>query len=145
MKEPLSAIAERFMRGVYAGDTSVVEDLASDDIVISYPIFEELFGAPAIRGRDSAREFAIRFSSRWAESQLIIHEKIWQGDRVVLVWEFSARRVGAIAPDQLPTNERRSWGGITLFEFDGRGRVLAEIGEESTPGPMDRTKPASAT
>jgi hypothetical protein len=52
------ALAERFFRGVYACDPSVVDDLAGDDIVVSYPIFEKLFNTSAIRGREAVKDFA---------------------------------------------------------------------------------------
>ena len=31
-----------------------------------------------------------------------------------------------------------SWGGITLFHFNESGKIIAEIGEESSPGPFER-------
>jgi hypothetical protein len=37
-----------------------------------------------------------------------------------------------------PTNEEHSWGGITLYRFDEEGKIVAEIGEESAPGPLER-------
>jgi hypothetical protein len=51
MEEERKTQAERFSRGIYGGDPSVVDDLAAKDLVASYPIFESLFGTPAIRGR----------------------------------------------------------------------------------------------
>jgi PBP1b-binding outer membrane lipoprotein LpoB len=35
------AVAERFFRGVYGGNPTVVDELAGPDIVVSYPIFQE--------------------------------------------------------------------------------------------------------
>lgn len=31
-----------------------------------------------------------------------------------------------------------SWGGITVFNFDESGKIIEEIGEESSPGPWAR-------
>jgi hypothetical protein len=31
-----------------------------------------------------------------------------------------------------------SWGGITLFYFNDSDEIRAEIGEESSPGPIER-------
>ncbi len=132
------ASAERFFRGVYGCDPSVVDDLAAEDIVVTYPVFEELFGAPAIRGREALKQFVAGFCERWTEGEVDIHEVVSDGDKVVLVWSFRARNVRASPNGQPPTNPKRSWGGITLFRFDGAGKIIAEIGEESEPGPAQR-------
>lgn len=138
MENSLAVKAEQYMRALYSGDVGEVENLISDDIVISYPVFESLFGTSALRSRDAATNFALHFSSRWADQRLKIHETISQGMKVVLLWEFSARFLGAPSPGQPAEPEPRTWGGITLIEFDDSGRVRAEIGEESTPGPIGR-------
>ena len=56
MKSKRIATAERYFRGVYTSDTTVVDDLTGDDIVISYPIFQSLYGTPAIRGREAVKK-----------------------------------------------------------------------------------------
>jgi ketosteroid isomerase-like protein len=137
------AIAERFFRGVYACDPTVVDDLAGDDIVVSYPIFEKLFDTSAIRGRKAVKDFATGFCERWEDARITIHEAVVEGDRVVLVWSFQARNVGSAQPNVAPTNEEHSWGGITLYRFDEGGKIVAEIGEESAPGPLERVGEAA--
>jgi hypothetical protein len=138
MEAERKALAERFFRGVYGGNPSVVEDLAGDEIVSSYPIFEKLFNTPAIRGRKAVKDFAIGFSQRWTNTKFIIHEAVAEKDRVVLVWGFQARNVGTGPQGKPPTNQEQSWGGITLFCFDEANKIVAEIGEESAPGPIER-------
>lgn len=132
--------AERFIRGLYAGDLSVIDELAGDSIVISYPIFQKVFNAPAIRGHAAAKKFSTGFASRWADPIITIHDTIAEGQDVVLVWSFSARHVGTTEAGQQPSNEIESWGGMTLFRFDADGKIVAEIGEESAPGPMERVR-----
>jgi ketosteroid isomerase-like protein len=127
------AVAKRYFRGVYGCDSAVVDDLASDDIVVSYPVFETLFGKPALRGREAVRAFAVRFCGKWGDPHIEFHEAVSEGDRVVLLWSFRARDTGSTPPGQ----EHR-WGGLTLFRFDQAGKVEAEVGEESEPGPMGR-------
>jgi hypothetical protein len=112
--------------------------LAGDDIVVSYPIFEKLFNTSAIRGREAVKDFATGFCERWEGARVTIHEAVVEKDRVVLVWSFRARNVGSAQPDVAPTNQEHSWGGITLYRFDGEGKIVAEIGEESAPGPVER-------
>jgi len=136
-----AAAAERFFRGVYACGPDAVAELAADDVVISYPIFQELFDKPAIEGRQAVIDFAAGFCKRWADAQITIHEAVTQGDRVVLVWSFQGRSV-AQADGKPADNQVRSWGGITLFRFNGEGKIVAEIGEESAPGPVERLTPA---
>jgi uncharacterized protein (TIGR02246 family) len=129
---------ERFMRGVYGCDPSVVDALAADSVVLSYPIFEQLYHTPALRGRPAVRSFAEGFCSRWKEGRLTVHESLADGDNVVLVWSFRARFVGSESPGGPAAGEEQAWGGITFYRFDDSGKITAEIGEESTPGPMAR-------
>ena len=140
MEEKYKAIAEEFFRGVYGGDASVVDSLAAEDIVSSYPIFKKLFDSPALRGREAVKKFAIRFGQRWKEAEVTVHEVIKEDNKVVLFWSFRARNVGSETPDDETMNQQHSWGGITLFLFDDIGKIIAEIGEESVPGPFSRYK-----
>jgi hypothetical protein len=48
-------IAEKFFRGIYGCDPSVVDNFASDSIVISYPVFERIFKKVAFRGQEEAK------------------------------------------------------------------------------------------
>jgi len=130
--------AERFFRGIYGGDPSVVDDLAADDIVITYPIFKSMFGKPSIRGRQAVKEFASGFAQRWANPQIAIDEAVADHDRVVLRWTYRARNVGSRPGGPPPTNQEHIWSGITLYRFDRSGRIVAEVGEESEPVPLQR-------
>lgn len=123
-------LAEQFFRGVYSGDPTVVDDLASAEVVVSYPIFEKLFGTSAIKGRKAVKDFAVRFGKKWADPRLRVHEAVSDADRVVVVWSFQARDVESSA--------EHAWGGISVFRFDEVGKIVAEFGEESEPGPFRR-------
>jgi len=138
-------LAERFFRGVYACDPSVVDELACDDVFLSYPIFEKLFGVSTIRGGDAVEEFAVGFCERWADPQIVIHDAMAEGNKVVLVWSFRGRNVGSADEDRPATNKEHRWGGITLYHFDAEGKITAEIGEESEPGPFERSAMGKAT
>ncbi len=153
MDDDLRQVAERYFRGVYGGDSAVVSELAGEDVVCTYPIFASLFGAPAIRGRAAVAAFARRFGARWADARITIHESVAEAGRVVLIWSFRARqREGGGGPGA-PAAPEQAWGGITLFRFDAAGKIVAEIGEESAPGPVGRLRtddpdsspPATAT
>ncbi len=133
-----SAVAEQYFRGVYCGNPAVVAELAAEDIVISYPIFAKLFNKPTLRGKEAAWKFAEDFSNNWLDAELTVHEVVAVPNKVVLVWSYSARQIGSQIEGVEPTNQVHSWGGITLFCFNQEGKIEAEIGEESEPGPMAR-------
>lgn len=134
------AIAERYFSAIYGGDLSAIDALADKDIVVSYPIFQTVYNAPAIHGREAVKRFATHFCSRWTDAQFTIDEAVDEGDRLAIVWSFQARNVGAIRPGAPPDNQVHHWGGISLLRFNRAGQVVAEIGEESEPGPTARLK-----
>jgi hypothetical protein len=138
MENERKILAERYLRGVYGGDPSVVDALAAENVVSSYPIFARLFGTPALHGQQAVKRFVRGFSSRWTEAQVTIHEAIAEEERVVFLWSFCARRVDDTETAPPPDSPLHAWGGITLFRFNTAGRITAEIGEESTPGPWAR-------
>lgn len=126
--------AERFFRAVYGCTGETLDSLASAGVRMSYPIFAERLGMPVLEGRDAVQQFSAGFCQRWRDPEVVIHEVVSDPGRVVLVWSYSA--LAEAAPDSAQT--RASWGGISVFEFDAHGRVVAEYGEESTPGPEAR-------
>jgi len=130
-------LAVEFLRGIYTGDPSVVDRIAAPDIVVSYPIFAEIFKAPAIRGREAVRDFAIGFSERWVDASVTVHHVVADGDEVVLVWEFQARSTNSGKSGDAEAT-KNAWGGVTLYRFDEADQIALELGEESTPGPVAR-------
>ncbi len=131
-------LAEKFIRGVYGCEPSVVDEFAADSVFITYPIFKELFNKPVIKGREAVKDFANVFCKRWKEAQITIHQSIAEGNKVVFVWSFSAIRV-TTPGDADSGGSRQSWGGITLYRFNDAGKIVSEIGEESSPGPFKRS------
>jgi len=133
-------LAERFFRGIYGGDPSVVDKLAADDIEISYPIFQSIFGKSTLRGRQEVKDFVSGFGQRWADPKISIEETLRTGDRVVLRWSYQARNVGSRPGGPSPTNELHNWSGITIYRFDKAGKISAELGVESPPAPVERVE-----
>lgn len=131
-------IAHEWFRGIYGSDPTVVDRFAADDVFVTYPIFQTLFKTPVVRGKDAVRELAVGFAERWKETEIEYHETVVHGDHVVLLWSFKGRNVGSAREGVEPTNEIHSWGGITLIRFNADGKIVAEIGEESEPGPIGR-------
>ena len=134
-------LAEQLLRSVYVGDTARINDMVSDDIVSTYPVFSQLFGTSALRGREAYEKFAMGFSERWNDAKIIFQEAIAEDTSVVLVWSFIATRMTTTPDSSFVAGREYSWGGITLFHFNESGKITAEIGEESSPGPIGRLKP----
>jgi len=134
------AVARRYFGAVYGCHLSAIDELTSKDIVISYPVFQTLYHTPAIRGRDAVKRFAASFCSKWRDAVFTIEDAVEQGDQLAVVWSFQARYVGQTRPEEPPDNPFHHWGGISLLRFDSAGRIVAEIGEESEPGPTARLR-----
>jgi len=132
--------AARFFKGIYGGDPSVIDELAGEEIVITYPIFQTLFGSPFLSGKGAAVKFVERFDKKWKDKDITIEEMIAENDTVVLVWSFRARDafIDPTAHKTGGAEAKKSWGGITVYHFDQEGKILSEIGEESEPGPTGR-------
>lgn len=131
------ARAEEFFGGLYGCRPEVVDKLGSEDVVVSYPIFERIFKKRSIKGREEVKGFAERFCSRWKDAKVTVDQAIEEGNTVVLMWSFTA--VSAVNADGVPPKgTESSWGGISLFRFDKNGKIKLEVGEESTPGPAAR-------
>lgn len=136
--EQYTNMAQQLFSSIYGGDPSLIDSLVSDDVVSSYPIFEQLFGTKAIRGREALKEFAVGFGERWNKANVVFHEAIAEDNRVALLWSFKATRMVTAQDSSVLAGQQYSWGGITLFHFDEEGKITAEYGEESTPGPFAR-------
>jgi hypothetical protein len=130
--------AEKFIRGVYGGNTSIVSELAAEDIVLSYPIFQTLFNSPVIAGKEAVTKFIERFSTKWKDPEITIEEVIAEENTVVLVWSFRAHDAFLDPGSQSGPGPEKSWGGITVYHFDKAGKIKTEFGEESEPGPFGR-------
>lgn len=126
--------AELLFHSVYEGNMEKIDQLISDDIIISYPIFEEIFNKKVIHGKEAYKRYAIGFNSRWEDCQVVIDEAVGEEDKVVLLWSFSAKRID----ENSNGDQKQHWGGITFFRFDKSGKIIEEIGEESSPGPYGR-------
>jgi len=105
---------------------------------MSYPIFQTLFNSPVIKGHDSVTNFINRFSTKWKDPKITVHEIIAEGKAVVLIWSFRARDAFYDSSGQSNTGPEKSWGGITVYHFNQEGKIESEVGEESEPGPIGR-------
>lgn len=130
--------AERYFSAVYGCQRELVDSVVADSIVVSYPVFESIFGAPAIRGRDAVGRFAEHFCETWRHPETTIHEAVQDGRTIVLLWAFRASPAPVDSVADPGPSAPQTWGGITWLRFDDEGKVVLDLGEESSPGPMAR-------
>jgi len=126
--------AQQFFRAVYGCTGESLDSLAVPDVRMSYPIFAERLGTSVLEGREAVERFSAGFCQRWSSPEVTVHEVISDSGRVVLVWSYTAIRRGDGDADSLEV----SWGGISVLEVNDSDLIVAEYGEESTPGPMAR-------
>lgn len=136
-----AASAEAFFRGVYGCDAEAIREHGAPDVVISYPVFQELFGEPAVAGIDAVVSFSQRLCNRWRHPRVTIDDRVAEPGRVVLVWSFeteSSQVDSTESPNEEGSEGLQKWGGISYFTVNEDGLVTSELGEESTPGPFGR-------
>jgi hypothetical protein len=138
LNEKHKELAERFNRGVYGCNPSVIDDIAAEDIVVSYPSFETFYGKPTIHGREAVKKLSTDFCQDWTDIQITIHDLIAEGDKVVCLWTTKARKIGGTGDEEPQSDSGQGIGGITIYRFDSTGKIVSEIGEESVPGPFNR-------
>jgi len=129
--------AKQFFRNVYAGDSSVLEELIDDNFVSTYPAYKELFNKPGFKGKKEFIDFSNGFKQRWKEGEIVFHEIIAEDNRVVLLWSFSAKRTSSTNPMDVNAAQKFTWGGITMIYFNQSGKIIAEVGLENDPGPYE--------
>lgn len=136
--EDQKTAAKRYFQGVYSGNTSVVDELASEGIAMSYPIFQTLFNKQVLIGKDAVKTFTERFGVKWKHPRITIHETIEGHNTVVLVWSFQAIDTFHDSASANDIDAEHRWGGISVIKFNSNGRIVSEFGEESEPGPIAR-------
>lgn len=111
----------------------MIAEFAAEDIVVSYPIFQTLFNSPVVVGKEAVQNFAERFSTKWKEPEITVEEVIADGDVVVLVWSFRARDAFAETGSQSASDQKTSWGGISIFHFDDQERLHRSSVKRANP------------
>ena len=130
--------AELLFRNIYGGEPSKISNLVTEDVVSTYPIFKQVLGTSVIHGREAYENFAVHFKNRWKEPHLSIDDAVAEENQVVLIWSFHAKSAETTPDSSFISGQDYQWGGITLFKFNSEGKIWAEIGEESAPGPFAR-------
>lgn len=121
------AIALRFGQVWGKGAISIVDDLASPRIRVSYP----LMPAPT-EGIPAFKEVLAMVHSAIPDLEIDLGDPIAEGDRVALAWTMRGTHKGDLMG--IPASGKHvSWSGITFYRIED-GRVVDERGEEDGLG-----------
>jgi steroid delta-isomerase-like uncharacterized protein len=117
------AIAVRFGQVWGKGDMSIVDELASPQLRVSYP----LMPAPT-EGIAAFKEVLKMVHRAFPDLEIEIDEPIAEGDRVAARWTMRGTHEGDMM-GLPPTGKRVVWSGITIYRIKN-GKVVDEMGEE---------------
>jgi steroid delta-isomerase-like uncharacterized protein len=121
------AIARRFI-GIWGRESlDIIDELGSQNIVMTYPVMLE-----KVRGRDWFKKVMTNFRQAFPDSDIVVEDEIAEGDKVVVRWTFSGTHSGNFL-GLAPTGKQVRWTGITIFTLLG-GKITEERGEEDFLG-----------
>jgi predicted ester cyclase len=126
--EKNKAIARRFSQVWGTGDLKIVDELASPELTVRFPVFPDV-----IKGIAAFKETLTRLRSAFGNADIQIEEEIAEGDKVVLRWSFSGTHQAEFTPGIRPTGKRLKWTGISIYRIVD-GKVVEERGEEDYLG-----------
>ncbi len=126
--EKNKTIARRLSQVWGTGDLEIVDELASPDLAVRFPVFPH-----GIRGIPAFKEMLARLRSAFVNADIQIEDEIAEGDKVVLRWSFSATHQAEFPPSVRPTGKRLKWTGISIYRIVN-SKVVEERGEEDYLG-----------
>jgi steroid delta-isomerase-like uncharacterized protein len=125
--EKNKAIARRFIQVWGRGELDIIDELASPELSVLYPVFPR-----AIKGIVAFKQHLTKFRSAFGDRDVQIDEEIAEGGNVALLFSFSA----AHQADYMgipATGRRLEWTGITIYHIAGE-KVVEKRGEEDYLG-----------
>jgi steroid delta-isomerase-like uncharacterized protein len=122
-----TAIALRFAQIWGQGSLDLIDELASPDIIVSYP----LLPAP-VHGAAAFKEVIRGIRSAMPDVACEVHETIAQGNSVAGRWTMRGTQTGELNGIP-PTGRRVTLTGITIYRIVD-GKVVEEFGEENALG-----------
>jgi steroid delta-isomerase-like uncharacterized protein len=121
------SIALRFGQVWGKGALSIVDELASARLRVSYP----LLPAP-VEGIPAFKDVLTAVHAALAGLEIDLGDPIAEGDRVAVEWTMRGTHKGDLMG--IPASGKDvSWSGITIYRIEG-GRVVDERGEENGLG-----------
>lgn len=125
--EENTAIAQRFAQIWGQGSLDLIDDYASPDIAVSYPLLRE-----TVHGPDAFKDVIRGIRSAMPDVECEVHETIAQGDKVVGRWTMRGTQTGELNGIP-PTGKQVTLSGITIYRI-ADGKVVEEFGEENALG-----------
>lgn len=121
------AITLRFGQVWGKGHIGIVDELASPELRVSYP----LMPAPTT-GIAAFKEVLKMIHGAFPDLDIEIGEPIAEGNRVAASWTMSGTHQGDLM-GLPPTGKRVAWSGMTFYRIH-HGKVVDETGEEDGLG-----------
>ena len=122
--EENKAAVRRFSLVWATTDLTLLDELASPDITVSFPVLPR-----PIQGIAAFKAMLTKLRSAFVDGTIEIQDQIAEGDKVVLRWRFSATHEGEFPLGIRPTHKRLTWTGISIYRVVD-GKVVEERGEE---------------
>ncbi len=129
--EENKAIAHRFGQVWAVGNLGLLDELASPDIVVSYPMPPE-----PLRGAEAFRAFLKEFFTGLPDSTVTVDDIIAEGDRVACRRTLRATHEGPLFGFPATGRQVRI-SGFTFYRI-ADGKVIEEAGAGNTIGLMQQ-------
>lgn len=140
--EENTRVAARFAEVWGQGSLALIDELASPDLAVSYPVLPQ-----TVHGREPFKDVIRGVRAGLPDVELDIHETIAQGDKVAVRWTMRGTHQGTFAGVP-PSGQRVALNGITIYRL-ADGKVVEERGEEDALGLLRQlgavTTPQEAT
>ncbi|GAA6624224.1 ester cyclase [Scytonema sp. NUACC26] len=110
------------------GNLAVVDELASSDFKVYYPILPETLD------REGFKVWVADTHTGLPDLEFTITDAIAEGEKVAITWTARGTHKGEIKLLNLPpTFKSVSWGGISIYRIV-EGKVIEEQGQEDVLG-----------
>ena len=123
------AIAHRFAQVWGKESLALIDELASQELSVSYPILPDV-----IRGTEGFKQFLTGFHAAFPDADVTIEDEISEDDKAVVRWKLRGTHLGELLGIP-PTGKQVEVTGITIYHIVG-GKVVEERGEEDALGLM---------
>ncbi|MFI5274172.1 MAG: ester cyclase [Ktedonobacterales bacterium] len=121
-------LARRFLQVWGRGSPELIDELATPDLSVYYP----LFPAGPTHGAEAFKQRLAGLHAAFPDLDIIAEDVLADGDRVIVRWNISGTQQGTFF-GVAGTGKRLTWTGITIYRVAG-GKIAEEVGEEDTLG-----------
>lgn len=129
--EENKVIARRFIQVWGQGSLDTLDELASPNFSVYYPVLKQ-----PIDGPEAFKQLLMGARSAVPDAALEFLDEIAEGDKVVVRWTVHGTHQGVFLGIP-PTGKLVTWSGITIYRI-ASGKVVEERGEEDALGLMQQ-------